>query len=1391
MSGKSKSKQTKQQELNKDFFEAVNSNDETDVIVLLNLGAEINYQDFRGNSATMLTCGNNDNNNKNKNKKMLELLLSHKANVNLQNKKGITALMTAAINDCHKLIPDLIKANANINLRNNNGDSALMIAAKEGNYYAFKALIEAGAKTDIKNNDGDSVFEIAEKKRKKTIHNYLKKNVDKKEIIQTGGALSRDAQSVFKYLSNRTFNSPQTNQEIIQLIQNNSNIATELDGDSTMLCRALYRQAPRDVIIKIINANPEAAKQYCVNDSNTNRLPLQLAIYFSAVNDVINALIKAYPEALDMKDSNKKSTLKYAEDRKMQLVIDAIEARQASLSGSSSSTGSEAEPVGVGLGDSSSSIPSATTSGSPVVSENVPYTVTLNKKEDGTLGVSVDATNSGLFVVGTDNPNMIKGEIHIGDYIEEINGKPILEFGREKDEMLNGFLREIKNSPENIAISIRLIPDLHNRLDVVNKPNVAEAPASIPVVAEPLVPASTPLVASESTSSSTVAEPLATGEAGTSSTIDPASSTIDPASSTIDPASSTIDPASSTIDPEAGTGTTSSLAPVAATKKYLVDDQGLKQNQNVGTITLQNGFKYYGPMDPAVITSTSEPQYELLKVSKQYGKILNQGGKNAKVNWNDVLYDNSGSIPSPPMLPTNPAAVAIDAVSVVAAAIRVPKDDLQWTDNYIIKQQYVTDDIKVTEADDNCIVIFTNGYIYEGPVSKTIIVIKSVPHYEITLLHVSSKFGQIKSVNGDVIVKPTDVPLLTGTVATTATPASSSSITWENILYDGTNATDSIKKLTGIWEWTDYFQNYFSIPGLVMPDPNTEFSELIEQELIRRVDMDNIVFKTDNLKEIKSMLGHEIIVFGQAIISTLKYIYDNDIKAYTIAEGEKKTCGKDLQEGEGEEKEETSPEPTTVSPEPTTVSPEPTTVSPVQTNTPYDAAYKLYQAGQLEDCLAALDKIPLEQLDNNSKNKITLLKELCKIEQKQNTKLTQEDGTKLYKTIIDISSNESIDNESLKLVCNLYYYLYSETLNNSLKDDTDDNINDYTDDSLINILKTLQLNTLANIFEKMGNQPVLQTKYRTAYINRLTAQDKDSYTKEVNDTADAATAAEKVEKWELAHILHERAHRYAVVYFGLDDTTFTPVIGTKKTEFLERKGKATNDLTMTIKSLYKQLSMGKPGTGEPEAAFTTFYNNYVSFPENRGFNPNTIEEQSKTAIKSILASVTKDETGVDFFRNMNKDIKVEDMNIYDLLMILIKNIILCLNVYLIVSSKIYRNQPDSPSIIVTYFQDLNLYYGFKQSYNKLMTALNNNRNNRSVNIESGPEDIVRNNSAFTNMLLITLGATLGLSGLTIATSGGSSSGSSSGKKKKNTKKRQYKRDKKNKNSKVSRKLRRK
>jgi hypothetical protein len=274
----------------------------------------------------------------------------------------------------------------------------------------------------------------------------------------------------------------------------------------------------------------------------------------------------------------------------------------------------------------------------------------------------------------------------------------------------------------------------------------------------------------------------------------------------------------------------------------------------------------------------------------------------------------------------------------------------------------------------------------------------------------------------------------------------------------------------------------------------------------------------------------------------------------------------------------------------------------------------------------------------------------------------------------------------------------------------------------------------------------LQDKYRTVYIKQLTAQDKEKYTKEINDTIAAADKAEKASKWTLANILYERAHRYAVVYFGLDDTQFTSKIEEQKQEYKKRQSVATNDLTKMIENLYKQLSMEKP-----QSAFTTFYSEYATQNQNKGFNPNIVKDESKTAIKAILASVSKDETGLDFFKNMNKDIKIEDMNIYDLLLILIKNIILCLNVYLIVISKIYREdqEPGAPSIIVSYFQTLNLYYGFKQCYTKLLTAIDSNRTEKGVSIEDNPDAIVRNNSAFTNSLLIGLATTLGLSGMTI------------------------------------------
>ncbi len=976
--------------------------------------------------------------------------------------------------------------------------------------------------------------------------------------------------------------------------------------------------------------------------------------------------------------------------------------------------------------------PSSSSSSSSTIEPSVPtdkniYTVTVEReKGSGLFGVIPELVGGKIIVKSLKNP-IIEGDnkINIGDQILAINDKDLNKPG----VTMNDYYRELGLTKQKITLTLK-------------KPEEPSPSASsIPSFSS----MSTSIPSSSSSSSSIATEP--------SSTSIPSASSKPILTETIVPlpksASSTITPSDIPSD--------SSSASIGG--NYLTNDPTLKKNQNVGTIVLNNGYSYYGPMDP-VIDITSNPPYELLKVSEQYGKILGPNGKTENTMWFNILYD-----------PAN--------------AIMTPSNDWKWTNNYLIKQQYVKDDASLTENDENSIVIFVNDYIYEGPL-RDISIDRTVPHYEITLLHISSKYGQIKNTNGDVIIKPTDVPLIAGILSKTATSATPSSsitqqISWADIVYDNSNitiATDSIKKLTGIWEWIDYFANYFSIPGLVMPDPNTQFSELLEQELIKKVNMDNIIFKTDNLQMMKSLLGHEIVVFGQAIIMTLKYIYENNITAYKISDNSnKQKCGINAGSPSSESELELESEL-----EPQSILSVSSFISDTGTlDEQYNAAYKLYEAGQLSDCLESLDKILPGKGNNTLSSKVTLLRELCKLE--QNPNLTQEEGNRIIPIIEKILHLEINDSDILNLVCNVYYYLYIGTLNKSLESDI--NNGDYEDDDIIRGLKTLQINTFANIFEVM-NLSDLQDKYRTIYIKQLTAQDKEKYETEINNTIAAADKAEKASKWTLANILYERAHRYAVVYFGLDDTQFTSKIEEQKQEYIKRQSVATNDLTKMIENLYKQLSMENP-----QSAFTTFYSEYATQKQNKGFNPNIVKEESKTAIKAILASVSKDETGVDFFKNMNKDIKIENMNIYDLLLILIKNIILCLNVYLIVISKIYRDDqnPGAPSIIVSYFQTLNLYYGFKQCYTKLLRAIDSNRTEKGVNIEDNPEAIVLNNSEFTNSLLLGLSTTLGLSGITIGAAFGGKKRSSTRRKTNKLKRRKMlTRRKYNKNKNINKKI---
>jgi len=76
---------------------------------------------------------------------LADLLIAAKADVKLPNREGVTPLRLAATNGSAAMIDRLIKAGANPNETGPNGETPLMYASRNGNPAAVKALIAAKA----------------------------------------------------------------------------------------------------------------------------------------------------------------------------------------------------------------------------------------------------------------------------------------------------------------------------------------------------------------------------------------------------------------------------------------------------------------------------------------------------------------------------------------------------------------------------------------------------------------------------------------------------------------------------------------------------------------------------------------------------------------------------------------------------------------------------------------------------------------------------------------------------------------------------------------------------------------------------------------------------------------------------------------------------------------------------------------------------------------------------------------------------------------------------------------------------------------------------------------------------------------------------------------------
>lgn len=128
---------------NSPVADAAMRGDAAAIRTLIQQKADVNLQQADGATALQWAAYRND-------VAIADMLIAAKADVKLPNRNGATALRLAAINGSPDMISKLLKAGASANEIGPNGETPVMFAARNGNPAALKVLIDAGADVNAK-----------------------------------------------------------------------------------------------------------------------------------------------------------------------------------------------------------------------------------------------------------------------------------------------------------------------------------------------------------------------------------------------------------------------------------------------------------------------------------------------------------------------------------------------------------------------------------------------------------------------------------------------------------------------------------------------------------------------------------------------------------------------------------------------------------------------------------------------------------------------------------------------------------------------------------------------------------------------------------------------------------------------------------------------------------------------------------------------------------------------------------------------------------------------------------------------------------------------------------------------------------------------------------------
>lgn len=125
---------------------------------MITAGVDINAKDENGNTALINIVSSKEDKNQ---LKKIRAVTSGRANVNIQNKEGLTALMLVASNGNDASVRALISAKPNLDAEDRNGNTALIYAIQNNNVEGAKAIIRGKPNFNKQNKDGNTALMLA------------------------------------------------------------------------------------------------------------------------------------------------------------------------------------------------------------------------------------------------------------------------------------------------------------------------------------------------------------------------------------------------------------------------------------------------------------------------------------------------------------------------------------------------------------------------------------------------------------------------------------------------------------------------------------------------------------------------------------------------------------------------------------------------------------------------------------------------------------------------------------------------------------------------------------------------------------------------------------------------------------------------------------------------------------------------------------------------------------------------------------------------------------------------------------------------------------------------------------------------------------------------------